>query len=552
MLTDISSIDPTSIMGLFKIAPFNPTDLVKQSSNNMMSQLLAAGNIRGQLGSLQSLISLDVANMDLSAMQSYATDMLAHGQDMFVTGFTAPALQQIMPDALSNPLSSDLLGGLTGELNVSSLTQGLVGEGTSVLSGMLEGGLGDLAVSGAGMYLSSMTGGIVPPSIASSVVGTAGDAALGIVQGETPSLSSLGGGLLGNATSGLLGGSLSGISSSISGALGNVNGSLTSALTGGSSTVTNALSSLTGGGDLTSTIASAINGSSLGSGSLTNILGDVTSGSLFSDITGGTFEGMMDTVMGEVGNAVVKATAGGSFSMNSLTNAASSLVNSVSGDVLGSVGGINLSDTSSIVDGLISKGIDAATSIGDSFSFSNLVSNFTGDKGIFSSDMISLAENMINNPYNLRNYTEILDTVGVDLGWILQTGASYGNSAVKAISDSVLDEETSNYVNGLLNDAMDSKMFNKLTNLGDQVLSNVLGDDTYRQLDALKSVGEIAMGGTSGTSSHNSGSKNNKDLMRAAEKIFNNGKAFGYGSERDFNFSSDITRAVNKARWLMK
>ncbi len=552
MLTDISSIDPTSIMGLFKIAPFNPMDLVKQSSNNMMSQLLAAGNIRGQLGSLQSLISLDVANMDLSAMQSYATDMLAHGQDMFVTGFTAPALQQILPDALSNPLSSDLLGGLTGELNVSSLTQGLMGEGSNSLSSMLEGGLGDLAVAGAGMYISSITGGAIPPSIASAVVGTAGDAALGIIQGETPSLSSLAGDFLGNATSGLLGGSLPGISGSLSGALGNVNGSLTSALTGGSNTVTNALSSLTGGGDLTSTIASAINGSSLGSGSLTNILGDVTSGSLFSDVTGGTFEGMMDSVMGDVGNAVVKATAGGSFNMDSLTNAASSLVNSVSGDVLGSVGGINLSDTSSIVDGLISKGIDAATSIGDSFSFSNLVSNFTGDKGIFSSDMISLAENMINNPYNLRNYTEILDTVGVDLGGILQTGASYGNSAVKAISDSVLGEETSNYVNGLLNDAMDSKMFNKLTSLGDQVLSNVLGDDTYRQLDALKSVGELAMGGTSGTSSHNSGSKNNKDLMRAAEKIFNNGKAFGYGGERDFNFSSDITRAVNKARWLMK
>ncbi len=552
MLTDISSIDPTSIMGLFKIAPFNPTDLVKQSSNNMMSQLLASGNVRGQLGSLQSRISLDVANMDLSAMQSYATDMLAHGQDMFVTGFTAPALQQITPDALSNPLSSDLLGGLTGELNVSSLTQGLMGEGSSSLSSMLEGGLGDLAVAGAGMYISAITGGAIPPSIASAVVGTAGDAALGIVQGETPSLSSLGGDLLGNATSGLLGGSLPGISGSLSGALGNVGGSLTSALTGGSSTVTNALSSFTGGGDLTSTIASAINGSSLGSGSLTNILGDVTSGSLFSDVTGGTFEGMMDTVMDEVGNAVVKSTAGGSFNMDSLTNAASSLVNSVSGDVLGSVGGINLSDPSSIVDGMISKGIDAATSIGDSFSFSNLVSNFTGDKGIFSSDVISLAENMINNPYNLRNYTEILDTVGVDLGGILQTGASYGNSAVKAIADSVLGDETSNYVNGLLNDATDSKMFNKLTNLGDQVLSNVLDDDTYRQLDALKSVGELAMGGTSGTSSHNSGSRNNRSLVRAAEKIFNNGKAFGSGSERDFNFSSDITRAVNKARWLMK
>lgn len=551
MLTDISSIDPTSTMGLFKIAPFNPMDLVKQSSNNMMSQLLASGNVRGQLGSLQSRISLDVANTDLSAMQSYATDMLAHGQDMFVTGFTAPALQQIMPDALSNPLSSDLLGGSTGELNVSSLTQGLMGEGTNDLSGMLEGGLGDLTVAGAGMYISSITGGDIPPSIASTVVGTAGDATLGIIQGETPSLNPLAGDFLGNATSGSLGGSLPGISGSLSGTFGNVNGYLTSALTGGSSTVTNALSSSTGG-DLTSTIAFAINGSSLGSGSLTNILGDVTSGSLFSDVTGGTFEGMMDTVMDEVGNAVVKSTAGGSFNMDSLTNAASSLVNSVSGDVLGSVGGINLSDPSSIVDGLISKGIDAATSIGDSFSFSNLVSNFTGDKGIFSSDVISLAENMINNPYNLRNYTEIIDTVGVDLGGILQTGASYGNSAVKAIADSVLGEETSNYVNGLLNDATDSKMFNKLTNLGDQVLSNVLGDDTYRQLDALRSVGELAMGGTSGTSSHNSGSRNNRRLVRAAEKIFNNGKAFGSGSERDFNFSSDITRAVNKARWLMK
>lgn len=527
MLTDLSSINPTSVTGLFNIAPFNPMDMVQQSSNNMMAQLQASTNVRNQLNSIKGQISQNVANMDLAAMKSYATDALSHGQDMFVTGFTAPTLTQITPDTVTNPLSSDLLGGLTGELDTASLTEGLLGEGTSALSGALEGGLGDLAVAGAGMYISGMTGGVIPPSVASAVVGTAADAGMGIIQGETPSLGSVG-------------------SSLASGVLGGAGGSL---IPGGSTSITSALGSIDG--NLTSTIASSINGSVLGSGSLNSILGDTTSSSLFADVTGGTFEGVVDNVLGDVGKAVVDSTSTGSFSLDNISSAASSLAKSVSGDVVESVGGINLSNTDSLMGGIISKGIDAAKKVGDVFSVSNLVDSFTGDKGLFSIDIIDMAENIISNPYNISNYTELVADTGIDFGGILASGASYGNSAVKAIADSVLGPETSDYVNGLLNKAVNSKMFNKLTNLGDQIAYNVLDYDTYKQLDALRDVGEIAMGGGN-TFRYNRGYRNNRNLARAAEKIFNNGRRFGSSTSRSFRFDSDITRAINKAKWLLK
>lgn len=527
MLTDLSSIDPTNVAGLFDIAPFNPTDLVQQNSNNMMAQLQASNNVRNQLSTIKGQISQDVANADLSAMKSYATSAMSHGQDMFVTGFTAPALTQITPDTVTNPLSSDLLGGLTGELSVNSLSEGLMGEGTGDLSGMLEGGLGDLAVAGAGMYISGITGGAIPPSIASAVVGTAADVGVGIIQGETPTLESVGGSLASNVLGGATGSLIPGGSSAISGVLGSTTG------------------------NITSTIATSINGTSLGSGSLTSILGDTTSSSLFADVTGGTFEGVVDNVLGDVGKSVVNSTSNGSFSLDNITNAASSLSKSVSGDIVESVGGINLSNTDSLMDGIISKGIDAAKKVGDVFSVSNLVDSFTGDKGLFSTDIIDMAENIISNPYNINNYTELVADMGIDFGDILASGASYGNSAVKAIADSVLGPETSDYVNGLLNKAVDSKMFNKLTNLGDQIAYNVLDSETYKQLDALRDIGEIAMGGGN-TSRYNSGYRNNRNLARAAEKIFNNGKDFGSDTARSFRFDSDITRAVKKARWLLK
>ena len=528
MLTDLSSIDPTNVAGLFDIAPFNPTDLVQQNSNNMMAQLQASNNVRNQLSTIKGQISQDVANADLSAMKSYATSTMSHGQDMFVTGFTAPALTQITPDTVTNPLSSDLLGGLTGELSVNSLSEGLMGEGTGDLSGMLEGGLGDLAVAGAGMYISGLTGGAIPPSVASAVVGTAADVGVGIIQGETPTLESVGGSLASNVLGGATGSLIPGGSSAISGVLGSTTG------------------------NITSTIATSINGTSLGSGSLTSILGDTTSSSLFADATGGTFEGVVDNVLGDVGKSVVNSTSNGSFSLDNITNAASSLSKSVSGDVLKSVGGVNLSDTSSIMDGIIAKGVDAAKDVGDVFSVSNLIDNFTGDKGLFSSDVINMTENIISNPYNVSNYAELVADVGIDFGSILQTGASYGNSAVKAAADMLLGEETSNYVNGLLNQALNSKLFNKMTTLGDQIAYNVLDSETYKQLDALRDIGEIAMGGNNSTSKYNRGYRNNRKLSNAAEKIFNNGKDFGSDTARSFRFDSDITHAVKKARWLLK
>lgn len=586
MLTDLTGVSPLDLSGLFKIAPFNPMDIINESANNMMSQLQAATNVRGLLDTVRGGIALDIANLDLSAMQSYATDMLSHAQDMFVTGFTAPALTSIMPSAVTNPLSSDLLGGLTGELTANSLTQGLFNEGkdllgggltsalggsglssltgglssamggglsslTSGASGLLSGdlsslasgaegllnsGLGDLAVSGAGMYISAMTGGVVPPTIASSVVGTVADAGLGIIQGETPSLSSIGSDLVGNVVSGYTGGLLGG--------------------SGATSLITGALSGSSG---LTSTLASSINGMQLGSNSMTSILGETTASSIFSDITGGTFEGITDKVLDSVGGSVVDAISNnGSFDLSNITSAATSFAKSVGGDVLESVGGINLSDTSSLVDGIITKGLDVAKNAGDVSTFGKLLDNFSKDKGIFSSDIISMAENVINNPYNLSNYTNLIDDLGIDVGGILSKGASYGCEAVKSTVGDVaealgVDRSIVNNVSKLMNEATDSKLFNKLTNVGDRIAKEVLKDDeTYRQLSALKDVGEVVFSKNGSSNSYNSGRSSYRKLSRAAEQIFNNGKSFGDNTGTKWRFDSDITKAIDEARWVLR
>lgn len=585
MLTDLTGVSPLDLSGLFKIAPFNPMDIINESANNMMSQLQAATNVRGLLDTVRGGIALDIANLDLSAMQSYATDMMSHAQDMFVTGFTAPALTSIMPSAVTNPLSSDLLGGLTGELTANSLTQGLFNEGkdllggglasalggsglssltgglssamggglsslTSGASGLLSGdlsslasgaegllnsGLGDLAVSGAGMYISAMTGGVVPPTIASSVVGTVADTGLGIIQGETPSLSSIGSDLVGNVVSGYTGGLLGG--------------------SGATSLITGALSGSSG---LTSTLASSINGMQLGSNSMTSILGETTASSIFSDITGGTFEGITDKVLDSVGGSVVDAISNnGSFDLSNITSAATSFAKSVGGDVLESVGGINLSDTSSLVDGIITKGLDVAKNAGDVSTFGKLLDNFSKDKGIFSSDIISMAENVINNPYNLSNYTDLIDDLGIDVGGILSKGASYGCEAVKSTVGDVaealgVDRSIVNNVSKLMNEATDSKLFNKLTNVGDRIAKEVLDDETYRQLDALKDVGEVVFSKNGSSNSYNSGRSSYRKLSRAAEQIFNNGKSFGDNTGTKWRFDSDITKAIDEARRILR
>ena len=546
MLTDLTGISPLDLSGLFKIAPFNPMDTLTESSNNMMAQLQSATSVRNQLDSIRGTIALDIANMDLSAMQSYATDALSHSQDMVVTGFTAPALTAIVPEAVTNPLPSDLLGGLTGELTGSALTSGLFNEGKDLLGGdlssldsgaegLLDSGLGDIAVAGAGMYVSAMTGGVVPPTIASAVVGTVADAGLGVIQGETPSLSSLGSDLTGNVVSGYTGGLLGG--------------------SGASSLISGALSGSSG---LTSTLASSINGMQLGSNSMTSILGETTASSIFGDITGGTFEGITDKVLNSVGSSVVDTISNnGSFDISNITSVATSFTKSVGGDVLESVGGINLSDTGSLVDGIITKGLDVAKSSGDVSTFGKLLDNFSKDKGIFSSDIIDMAENVINNPYNLSNYTDIINDLGINVEDVLSKGASYGCEAVKSTVGDVaealgVDRSVVDNVSDMLNKATDSKLFNKLTNVGDRIARKVLDDDTYRQLDALRDVGEVVFSKNGSSNSYNSGRSSYRKLSRAAEQIFNNGKSFGNNTGTQWRFDSNITKAIDEARWILR
>lgn len=538
MLTDLSSISPVDLSGLFKVAPFNPMDTLTESSNNMMAQLQASSATRSQLDNLRGSIATQVANADLTAMRGYATDVISHTQDMFVTGFTSPALTQITPSGVTNPLSSDLLGGLTGELTGSSLTDGLFNEGKDLFGadglsslgdgaeGFLSSGLGDLAVTGAGLYISSLTGGAIPPELASAAVGTAADVGLGVIQGETPSLSEVGTNFAGRAASSYTGGLLGG--SGLTGSL--------------------------GGSSLTSSLASGINGMSLGSNSMTSILGETTTSSLFADMSGGTFEGLTDTVISNVGTSIASAASGNSsYDFNNIAKAATSFTKSIGGDVLGSVGGVNLTDTESLMDGIVVKGLDAAKSSGDVATFSDLLTKFSKDKSIFVSDVIGMSENIINNPYNYNNYTTLLDEVGVDVSTVISSGASYGYDAVREQNSKSLDisEAVNDRVSSLMNGAFDMKLYNKLTNAGDHLAKKVLDDKTYRQLNALKDAVDVTFSKNGSSNSYNSGKRSNRSLSRATGQIFNNGRSFGDNIGTQRRFDSNFTKAIDEARHLL-
>ncbi len=538
MLTDLSSISPVDLSGLFKVAPFNPMDTLTESSNNMMTQLQASSATRSQLDNLRGSIATQVANADLTAMRGYATDVISHTQDMFVTGFTSPALTQITPSGVTNPLSSDLLGGLTGELTGSSLTDGLFNEGKDLFGadglsslgdgaeGFLSSGLGDLAVTGAGLYISSLTGGAIPPELASAAVGTAADVGLGVIQGETPSLSEVGTNFAGRAASSYTGGLLGG--SGLTGSL--------------------------GGSSLTSSLASGINGMSLGSNSMTSILGETTTSSLFADMSGGTFEGLTDTVISNVGTSIASAASGNSsYDFNNIAKAATSFTKSIGGDVLGSVGGVNLTDTESLMDGIVVKGLDAAKSSGDVATFSDLLTKFSKDKSIFVSDVIGMSENIINNPYNYNNYTTLLDEVGVDVSTVISSGASYGYDAVREQNSKSLDisEAVNDRVSSLMNGAFDMKLYNKLTNAGDHLAKKVLDDKTYRQLNALKDAVDVTFSKNGSSNSYNSGKRSNRSLSRATGQIFNNGRSFGDNIGTQRRFDSNFTKAIDEARHLL-
>lgn len=538
MLTDLSSISPVDLSGLFKVAPFNPMDTLTESSNNMMAQLQASSATRSQLDNLRGSIATQVANADLTAMRGYATDVISHTQDMFVTGFTSPALTHITPSGVTNPLSSDLLGGLTGELTGSSLTDGLFNEGKDLFGadglsslgdgaeGFLSSGLGDLAVTGAGLYISSLTGGAIPPELASAAVGTAADVGLGVIQGETPSLSEVGTNFAGRAASSYTGGLLGG--SGLTGSL--------------------------GGSSLTSSLASGINGMSLGSNSMTSILGETTTSSLFADMSGGTFEGLTDTVISNVGTSIASAASGNSsYDFNNIAKAATSFTKSIGGDVLGSVGGVYLTDTESLMDGIVVKGLDAAKSSGDVATFRDLLTKFSKDKSIFVSDAIDMSENIINNPYNYNNYTTLLDEVGVDVSTVISSGASYGYDAVREQNSKSLDisDAVNDRVSALMNDAFDMKLYNKLTNAGDHIAKKVLDDKTYRQLNALKDAVDVTFSKNGSSNSYNSGKRSNRSLSRATEQIFNNGRSFGDNIGTQRRFDSNFTKAIDEARHLL-
>lgn len=164
------AMDPAAIPGFseaFSTVAFDPSALADAGAAAMNSALAAADGVRKQLDAQRAQMAASIAAADLAAMKDYTTSIADHAQDAFVTGFTSAALVPMEPSGITNP-AADLLDSVSGSLSENTLTAGLMGE-DNPLAGLDNDALESLAADGAGLYISSMTGGLVPPSVGASL-----------------------------------------------------------------------------------------------------------------------------------------------------------------------------------------------------------------------------------------------------------------------------------------------------------------------------------------------------------------------------------------------
>lgn len=182
---------------------FDPSETVGQVSSNVLSQQLNIESVRSNLESIRQANQLAMANTDFNAVKEYTAGLAGQVDTACVMASVKPAFIPMTPDSLSNPLAPDVIGGFTGDLTGEVLSDTLIANTGNMVAvaeatGMVPEGMGpildnvvsgntseiftaenmtDLAVMGAGMYASSLTGGVIPPSTCSAVIeGVAGNA----------------------------------------------------------------------------------------------------------------------------------------------------------------------------------------------------------------------------------------------------------------------------------------------------------------------------------------------------------------------------------------
>ena len=151
------------------LEPFNPQELVDAASVNILMERDDRDMVRQQLDGARSAAESQLEQKSKATSKAYTTQVDAHNQDMFITGFSKPIIVEQTPKQIESEASGDdiLENSFSGELDSELLNESLHDEALNLLE---NDQVQDLAIDAAGMYLSSQTGGVVPPSVCSAVV----------------------------------------------------------------------------------------------------------------------------------------------------------------------------------------------------------------------------------------------------------------------------------------------------------------------------------------------------------------------------------------------
>ena len=230
---------------------FDPTEDINKIQNNVMNQLNSLETMRTQLKQSRDEAQEASSQLDFKALSSYTTGLQQMTDVSCVMGSAKPALTPLTPENISNPLSKsldtnslleDAIGSLTG-VDAETIDAVMSGDVESLASSDT---VSDLAIDAAGLYVSGLTGGAIPPEVASNVIDSvAGDTVRSVVSstmsGDMSSVSNLN--ISSLAGTDVLNSSISAIGSDASGSL--LEGTLTKATSGIVDTISNtALSSL--------------------------------------------------------------------------------------------------------------------------------------------------------------------------------------------------------------------------------------------------------------------------------------------------------------------
>lgn len=183
---------------------YNPSSAVGAVEGNVMSQLDSIESVRSQLENARQQAQKQSAQLDFQALSDYTAGIQQMTDVSCIMSSAKPSFTPMTPDSLSNPLAQGGDGfGLDGL--ASEAIGSYLGVDPAIVDAAMSGDvdtltspdtLSDLAIAGAGTYVSGMTGGVIPPQMASGMIkSVAGDAVKSTISstmsGDIPNMGSL-------------------------------------------------------------------------------------------------------------------------------------------------------------------------------------------------------------------------------------------------------------------------------------------------------------------------------------------------------------------------